>query len=326
MKREERREMKKTFISAAVVLFAVTLVIFGIYALNRAETPDPSAPFSGNTENPPASFSDDADPGSGESYPASGSSDTESSDTESFSEISADDPSSDESRGGQPSMPPEVSLPEKDPNKKYVAFTFDDGPYTPVTSKILDKLEQTGGRATFFAVGNRVNPTTGAVLKRASEMGCEIGSHSYTHTAYFHNCTDEQMKSELEMARKAIAEHVGTDVMCMRPPGGSITERRQRECGYAVILWSVDSQDWKLSGKGDGREENIRAIADNVLSTVKDGDIILMHDLYENTYEAFCIIADTLRERGYELVTVSELLELDESCIGRKYYRAGLWK
>ena len=84
-------------------------------ALNRAETPDPSAPFSGNTENPPASFSDDADPGSGESYPASGSSDTESSDTESFSEISADDPSSDESRGGQPSMPPEVSLPEKDP-------------------------------------------------------------------------------------------------------------------------------------------------------------------------------------------------------------------
>ena len=88
----------------------------------------------------------------------------------------------------------------------------------------------------------------------------------------------------------------------------------------------MDSQDWKLSGKGDGREENIRAIADNVLSTVKDGDIILMHDLYENTYEAFCIIADTLRERGYEFVTVSELLELDESCIGRKYYRAGLWK
>jgi len=226
------------------------------------------------------------------------------------------------------STPEESSRPPKDPEKKYVAFTFDDGPYSPVTSKLLDKLASIDGRATFFVVGNRLNDSTGSLLARASSLGCEIGSHSYTHTVYFNNCTDAQMENELAKTQALIRKYTGADALCMRPPGGSITESRKKSCGYAVIIWSVDSIDWKLKGRQteSQRQENVDAIVNNVLSTVRDGDIILMHDLYENTLEAFCRIADTLKAQGYEFVTVSELLELNAQSVGKKYFRVGLTK
>ena len=72
------------------------------------------------------------------------------------------------------------------------------------------------------------------------------------------------------------------------------------------------------------RRENVDAIVNNVLSAVKDGDIVLMHDLYENTLEAFCILADKLKAQGYGFVTVSELLELNAQSVGKKYFRVGL--
>ena len=205
---------------------------------------------------------------------------------------------------------------------------MDDGPYSPVTSKLLDKLESIDGRATFFVVGNRLNDSTGSLLARASSLGCEIGSHSYTHTVYFNNCTDAQMENELAKTQALIRKYTGADALCMRPPGGSITESRKKSCGYAVIIWSVDSIDWKLKGRQteSQRQENVDAIVNNVLSTVRDGDIILMHDLYENTLEAFCRIADTLKAQGYEFVTVSELLELNAQSVGKKYFRVGLTK
>ena len=200
---------------------------------------------------------------------------------------------------GDLSAPGESSLPPKDPAKKYIAFTFDDGPYAPVTSKLL---------------------------ARASSLGCEIGSHSYTHTVYFNNCTDAQMEEELSKTQSLIRKYTGADVLCMRPPGGAITDSRKESCGYAVIIWSVDSADWKLKARKteSQRRENVDAIVNNVLSAVKDGDIVLMHDLYENTLEAFCILADKLKAQGYEFVTVSELLELNAQSVGKKYFRVGL--
>ena len=112
--------------------------------------------------------------------------------------------------------------------------------------------------------------------------------------------------------------------LIQRPPGGSITESRKKSCGYAVIIWSVDSIDWKLKGRQteSQRQENVDAIVNNVLSTVRDGDIILMHDLYENTLEAFCRIADTLKAQGYEFVTVSELLGASTAELGLAVYSA----
>jgi peptidoglycan/xylan/chitin deacetylase (PgdA/CDA1 family) len=97
----------------------------------------------------------------------------------------------------------------------------------------------------------------------------------------------------------------------MRPIGGNITDARVESCPYSVIMWSVDSEDWKYKGRGENgelAEQNINTIVENVMSQVKSGDIILMHDIYENTYEAAKIIIERLHAEGYQLVTVSELL------------------
>ena len=91
----------------------------------------------------------------------------------------------------------------------------------------------------------------------------------------------------------------------MRPVGGRITDERVESCGYAVIMWSVDSNDWKY--KYDG-EEGVKTIVSNVMSQVQNGSIILMHDIYENTYLATKEILKQLNAQGYEVVTVSELL------------------
>lgn len=298
--------MKKTTVAAVLLVLAALVTLGVITAIQPAANP------SGDPASAPAEFEPSApSEGSGESNAS-----TESSAPE---ETSAP---------AESSTPEESSRPPKDPEKKYVAFTFDDGPYSPVTSKLLDKLESIDGRATFFVVGNRLNDSTGSLLARASSLGCEIGSHSYTHTVYFNNCTDAQMENELAKTQALIRKYTGADALCMRPPGGSITESRKKSCGYAVIIWSVDSADWKLKGRQteSQRQENVDAIVNNVLSTVRDGDIILMHDLYENTLEAFCRIADTLKAQGYELVTVSELLELNAQSVGKKYFRVGLTK
>ena len=292
--------MKKTTV-AAVLLVLIALVTLG------SEAGQSGDPASAPAESEPSAPSE----GPGESNAPIESSAPEAS-----------------SAPTESSTPEESSRPPKDPQKKYVAFTFDDGPYSPVTSKLLDKLESIDGRATFFVVGNRLNDSTGSLLARASSLGCEIGSHSYTHTVYFNNCTDAQMENELAKTQALIRKYTGADALCMRPPGGSITESRKKSCGYAVIIWSVDSIDWKLKGRQteSQRQENVDAIVNNVLSTVRDGDIILMHDLYENTLEAFCRIADTLKAQGYEFVTVSELLELNAQSVGKKYFRVGLTK
>ena len=180
--------MKKTTV-AAVLLVLVALVILGVITAMQPSA-EPSLPSSeGNSgeggqsaSGPNASVVS----GGGESSaPASPSAAEDSS-------IPEEHTSSEDL-----SAPEESSLPPKDPAKKYIAFTFDDGPYAPVTSKLLDKLESIDGRATFFVVGNRLNDSTGKLLARASSLGCEIGSHSYTHTVYFNNCTDAQMEEEL---------------------------------------------------------------------------------------------------------------------------------
>jgi len=202
--------------------------------------------------------------------------------------------------------------------KKRVALTFDDGPHNVRTKKIVDELEKYGFHATFFVVGNRVASVNGNSLayngadavQYAAQKGNEIGIHGYTHSTYYHTCSDEVYKNELFDTAAAIIEAVGDyNVKLMRPIGGHISEERVEECPYSVIMWSVDSLDWKYRGASDEAiaAANVETIVNNVMSKVKDGDVILMHDIYENTYEATKIILKQLYEQGYEVVTVSEL-------------------
>lgn len=213
--------------------------------------------------------------------------------------------------------------------KKRVALTFDDGPHNTRTPAIVDELSKYGFHATFFVVGNRVDGTAyrgGDAMMYAIEAGNEIGIHGYTHELYYNKCTDEQYAAELSDTKKAIRnEQKGYQITLMRPIGGAITQERIRSCPYSVVLWDVDSEDWRYkytSGDSDAEcREKVDTIVNNVLEDVKDGSIILMHDIYESTLDAVVILLQQLDEMGYEVVTVSELLG-DEREAGRTYERA----
>ena len=197
-----------------------------------------------------------------------------------------------------------------DDTYKYVAFTFDDGPHNEWTKKIVDKLAEYDGRATFFVVGDRINEKSAETIKYAVERGNEIGMHSFTHTHTFDTCDDAIYNREVNYTKNRLSAYAGVNATLLRPPGGLMSSERIQNSEYPVIMWSVDSEDWKYKKTGNDEQsaENIGAIVDNVLSTVGEGDIILMHDIYENTYRAFSVIIETLYNEGYRFITVSELL------------------
>ena len=209
--------------------------------------------------------------------------------------------------------------------KKRVAITFDDGPQyynDQETKKIVDELAKYGFTATFFVVGNRI--PGGDALSYAVENGNEIGIHAFTHNHTYDNCTDAVYQNEIENTLKAIQRHIPDyEVKLMRPVGGRITEERVKSSPYAVIQWSVDSDDWNNKYvSGDTAEDTKRKVqttVNNVMSSVSDGDIILLHDIWSNTYDATVEILARLHEEGYEVVSVSELLG-DSLEVGKAYY------
>ncbi len=211
--------------------------------------------------------------------------------------------------------------------KKRVALTFDDGPHNVYTKSIVDELSKYGAHATFFVVGNRVDGTDyngKSALQYAISAGNEIGIHGYTHRKYYDSCSDADYEAELSKTLNAIQSiSPTTPVSLMRPVGGKISSVRAEASEYAIILWNVDSEDWKYkyttSDDTLKKEENLSIIVDNIMSTVSDGSIILMHDIYASTYDATVIILERLYAEGYEVVSVSELLGADLRS-GVKYF------
>lgn len=200
------------------------------------------------------------------------------------------------------------------PTDKLVALTFDDGPYSPVTDKILDTLEKYGATATFFVVGNRVEQYSESV-KRAYDIGCEIGSHTYTHK----NLTKLNagaIKDEIDKSNVAIKKVTGHDITVVRPPEGAVNDKVRKNVQYPLAMWSVDSEDW--------RNKDLTKNYNGVMNSVFDGSIVLMHDLYPATAQAVEKIVPALIAQGYKFVTFSELMELREvkTEIGKRYFSA----
>lgn len=186
-----------------------------------------------------------------------------------------------------------------DPAKPMVALTFDDGP-SAVTGRILDSLEAHGARATFYMVGNRMNSYQ-STIQRMQSLGCELGSHTWNH-AYLTRLSAEGIHSNLNQFDSALQTITGTRSVTMRPPGGFINGSVQSALasyGQPAIMWSIDTLDWKT--------RNAQSTINSVLGKVRDGDIILMHDLYGATADAAATLIPELIGRGYQLVTVSEL-------------------
>lgn len=186
-----------------------------------------------------------------------------------------------------------------DSNKKTVALTFDDGP-NKNTLSILDTLKDNHASATFFMVGTNVNNFSDTV-KRISDEGHELGSHSYSHKSLLH-VKNEELEKEINEVSRIVKNIAGVDIKLLRPPYGSINGEVKDKYPYSYIMWSVDPEDWKYKDASIVRE--------HVLDKVEDGDIILLHDIHYTTAESLKLILPELYIRGYQIVSVSKLAEL----------------
>ncbi|MBQ9774058.1 MAG: polysaccharide deacetylase family protein [Clostridia bacterium] len=203
-----------------------------------------------------------------------------------------------------------------DGDRPRVALTFDDGPNHNEnrTKNYVDELNKYGYHATFFVVGKRVNenwwPEYDAV-KYAVENGMEIGIHGYSHDVYYTDCTEAEFLSEMNRTAEEIHKQVPDyEIKLMRPIGGDISAANAAICPYAIIHWSLDSKDYEIRQEATKANWDVKVneMVEQILSDVEDGDIILMHDIYEFTYDATVILLERLNEMGYDVVTVSELL------------------
>lgn len=185
--------------------------------------------------------------------------------------------------------------------EKVAAITFDCAWGTEYTDKILEALKRSDVRATFFMVEFWTEKYPDFV-KKIDGAGCEIGTHSSTHS-YMSKLNSEDIKAELTASSEAIESVTGKKVELFRPPYGDYDDeliKTASELGYYTIQWDVDSLDWKDLSASD--------IAMRVISGVKNGSIILMHNNGLHTAEAVPIILETLKNKGYSFVPVGELI------------------
>lgn len=186
-----------------------------------------------------------------------------------------------------------------DLRKPMIALTYDDGPYAPVGNKIMDVLEQFNGRATFFMVGDRVRSYSTEV-KRMVSNGHEVANHTYNHK-YLNKLDAASIRSQVEQCNQVIQEVTGVRPSLMRLPGGNQNATVRQNIGMPIILWNIDTRDWAT--------KNAQKTIDAVLGKVKDGDIVLMHELYSSTADATATFVPQLAAQGFQFVTVSELAQ-----------------
>ncbi len=183
---------------------------------------------------------------------------------------------------------------------KVIALTFDDGPNTTTTNEVLDVLEENGIVASFFVIGTNINEQTVPVMQRAAAMGCEINSHSMTHS-YMNGMKEEEITAEIESVNKLIEDAVGSVPKFFRPPYIATSGRMYRLIDQTFIS-GYGCNDWDS-------KVDVKMRVEKTLEQAEDGAIILLHDAAGNyqTVEAIKQIIPELKAQGYEFVTVSEL-------------------
>lgn len=184
--------------------------------------------------------------------------------------------------------------------KKHIALTFDDGPNTDTTPRVLEKLKKYGIPAAFFLVGDNITPESAEVSRAAFGHGCELCSHSRTHTAMT-ELTAEEIRAETEFTDSKIKEITGTASRFFRPPYIAVNNV-MLDTIDKIFIAGIGAEDWLDEVTAEMRAEKI-------LAQAKNGSIILLHDMRGNsrTVSALDLIIPALLNDGYEFLTVSEL-------------------
>lgn len=183
-----------------------------------------------------------------------------------------------------------------DPKKPMIALTFDDGP-GPYTNRLLNCLKKNNSVATFFVVGSSVNRYK-SVVKRTNKLGCEIGNHSWDHPQ-LNRISSGAISAQLKNTDNAVLTLTGKRPTLLRPPYGAYNSTVAQTAGKPLILWDVDTLDWKT--------KNSQSTINSVMGSSMDGSIVLMHDIHLPTVVATETMIPRLIKKGYQLVTVSEL-------------------
>jgi len=213
------------------------------------------------------------------------------------------DPDDDDHEGSddtEPSVPPQGGT--IDPSRPIIALTFDDGPGV-YTNQFLDLFEQYGVRVTFCTIGNLVK-TQETALVRAVSLGHDIIGHSWDHKNLAKLSADA-VSTQLTDTFNVIEEVTGTDLKLFRPPYGAVSDTMRevsKELGFLMIYWTVDPEDWNTKDSDE--------VFRNVMDHVRDGSIILSHEIYKSTLEAYKRLIPELLSHGYQFVTITELLNI----------------
>jgi len=182
--------------------------------------------------------------------------------------------------------------------EKYVALTFDDGPSGRFTRQLLDGLAEREVKATFLLCGYRIKDYP-QEARRIAQEGHEIGLHGYSHRCMA-KMTPAQLEKELQDTLALLPE--GNQPAFLRPPGGKYSQTvidAAKKAKLGILSWSVDPRDWA--------SDDASAIRETVVGTVRDGDVVLLHDMSDSSVEAALSIIDQLTEQGFTFVTATEL-------------------
>ena len=181
---------------------------------------------------------------------------------------------------------------------KRVAITFDDGPHPVYTPSLLDGLKERNVKAMFFLIGENIVGRE-HIVRRMAEEGHIIGNHTFHHVQL--NCLNEEVAcQEITSTNELIESIINKPIEFIRPPFGAWSSKKSCPVELFTILWNIDPLDWK--------DQNTDLIVQRVLSEVKDGSVILLHDVYDTSVEAAFRIIDALQAEGYEFVTADQFI------------------
>ena len=191
-----------------------------------------------------------------------------------------------------------LPVPARAAGEKLVALTFDDGPHKTYTPQLLDGLKELGAKVTFFMQGQNAKSYP-AIVQRAYDEGHEVANHSWDHPS-LSGLSASGVQSQVTRTNDQldIACGEGTRYL-LRPPYGNHNATTRKAAGTALIIWSVDTNDWKY--------KNYSHVYNHIVNNASDGAIILCHDIHKTTIPAALDAIRTLQKKGYEFVTVSEL-------------------